>query len=88
MKDNISLNITNLPDYQLNKVVDKLNEVCINKGWKIELLKKKEYTHLIYEGKEEIYEQGFINKGWKLTTYTAEKGQRAKAIKVNEFLKL
>lgn len=88
MKNAISLNISKLTDYQLEKVVKKLNKICFNKGWKIEFLKKKYYTHLIYEGAEEMDETGFINRGWKLTGYTSENGERASVIKLEDFLNL
>ena len=88
MKNAISLNISKLPDYQLNKVVNKLNKICFNKGWRIEFLKKKYYTDLIYEGIEQMDENGFISGGWKLTGYTSENGERANVIKLADFLKL
>lgn len=89
MKEAIALNISNLTDFQKEKVVKKLHKLSVyNKGWKIEFLNKQHYTHLIYEGKEEVDEDGFISKGWKLTSYTSENGYRATTINFKKFLEL
>lgn len=93
MKDgSIALNISVLKHHQKNKVINKLNKICLNKGWKIDFLNKEKFTHLLYEAKEEVDIDGFINYGWKLTTYTSDrvgtKRMRAKVIKLDEFLQL